>query len=70
MNNKFKRNQYVNLHIQGKEITFCYITALKDCETGYRYDLTVDNVKLYDISEDLLTSVEEQVSNNNLRQQF
>ena len=70
MNNKFKREQYVNFLLQGHIITFCQITAVKDCETGWRYDFSVDGTKMYDVSEDRLTSVSEEVSSNNLRQVF
>lgn len=68
--NKFKRDQIVNFHIQGKTIGFCKITAVKDCETGYRYDFVVDGVKMYDISQDLLTDLAEEVIEGIMKQQF
>ena len=68
--NKFKRDQFVDFNIQGKVITFCKITAVKDCETGYRYDLTIDNIKMYDISEDLLTDRAAAQTESILEQKF
>ena len=56
----FQRGNFVNLHLQDSVIKFCKITAVKDCDKGYRYDLEVSNVKLYDISQDLLTDVSEE----------
>lgn len=64
----FHRDQFVDFHLQGKVIKFCKITAVKDCETGFRYDLDVENVKLYDISQDLLVDIAQEVTNNTLLQ--
>ena len=66
----FQRDQFVDFHLQGKTIKFCKITAVKDCETGFRYDLEVDNVRLYDISQDLLTDIAKEITESTLLQKM
>lgn len=55
MTSKYKHEQPVHIKVGNQQLRWCSITAIKFPANGsIRYDLVLDGVTFYDVSEDLL----------------
>ena len=67
-NKPFKLDELVTFTIQGHKVRWCKVTAIKQDEYGHKYDIQVDNIKLYDVNGDLLESISKEPTDNAINQ--